>query len=528
MMNNSNNEFDKTESTLFGASEQNSASAQKKPDLIKKQRRAIVILALAIAAAILVYAFVVMPIINAADETPEEQVELLDGEVLGAGNRIMLFEHFERDDIGKIEISNEYGEYGFYFDETDGAFYIIDHPDAPYDSTLFASLVVSTGYTLSNERINTDCEDMSEYGLADAQSPASFTLTSRGGEVHTVYIGDMTPSGSGYYARYEGRNAVYILASSIGDTVLVPFETHISPMLALPMAQNDYFMIEKFTLMRGKDVALQVTYLDEAEQAAAASISAYKMLAPADYAVNTTNYVTALESLMELKGTSTLVYAPSDEDLIEYGLAEAPFSIHYNYQGIDQSVIFSEKNENGNYYAYSLLFDLIAEVDGSKLAWLEWETIKWVDQPIFMMNINDIKRITLESDSAVRVFELDGVDSGLTVAERETGLTPDVSNFRKFYRVLLMVYLQNYVSEDLDAESVLALENKDNLYLTLKIETRAGKVTEFKFYPYSTRRAYYTVNGEGEFYVLRDMVTKVISDAEKVMSGETVDPDAHS
>ncbi len=526
MMN--SNDFDKTESTLFGTSEQNPAPTPKKTDLIKRQRRAIVILALAIAAAILVYAFVVMPIINASDETPDEEVELLDGEVLGAGNRILLFEHYERDDISKIEIHNEYGEYGFYFDETAGAFYIIDHPFAPYDSTLFASLIVSTGYTLSNERIHTDCEDMSEYGLADEQSPAHFTLTSRGGEAHTVYIGDITPSGSGYYARYGGRNAVYILDSSIGDTVLVPFETHISPMLALPMAQNDYFMIEKFTLMRGKDVALQVTYLDEAEQAAAAAISAYKMLAPADYAVNTTNYLTALESLMELKGTSTLVYAPSDEELAEYGLADAPFSIHYSYQGIDQSVIFSEKNENGNYYAYSLLFDLITEVDGDTMAWLEWETINWVDQPIFMMNINDIRRITLESDTAVRIFELDGADSELTVVESVTGVTPDVSNFRKFYRVLLMVYLQNYVSEDLTGEQVAALENEDNLYLTLKIETRAGKVTEFKFYPYSTRRAYYTVNGEGEFYVLRDMVTKVITDAEKIMSGETVDPDAHS
>jgi hypothetical protein len=88
--------------------------------------------------------------------------------------------------------------------------------------------------------------------------------------------------------------------------------------------------------------------------------------------------------------------------------------------------------------------------------------------------------------------------------------------------------MQNYVWEDLNADEVNALETDENLYLTLTIETRAGNVTEFKFYPYSTRRAYYTVNGEGEFYVLRDRVTKIITDAAKVVSGELVDPDANS
>ena len=51
---------------------------------------------------------------------------------------------------------------------------------------------------------------------------------------------------------------------------------------------------------------------------------------------------------------------------------------------------------------------------------------------------------------------------------------------------------------------------------------------EYKFYPYTTRRAFYTVNGEGEMYVLRDMVTKVISDAEKVMTNTAVNAEEHS
>ena len=37
-----------------------------------------------------------------------------------------------------------------------------------------------------------------------------------------------------------------------------------------------------------------------------------------------------------------------------------------------------------------------------------------------------------------------------------------------------------------------------------------------------------TVDGKGEFYILRDMATKIITDAEKVMTNEVIDSEAHS
>ena len=45
---------------------------------------------------------------------------------------------------------------------------------------------------------------------------------------------------------------------------------------------------------------------------------------------------------------------------------------------------------------------------------------------------------------------------------------------------------------------------------------------------YPGRRALMTINGKGEFYVLRDMATKVITDAEKVMTNTEIDSEAHS
>ena len=520
------NDFNEKDSTLFGAPTDEAPAKRKKRTALKSQQLAIIVSGVIALAAITLYLLVVAPSIKRANEKKDEPPTLLAGEVLGTNNSIVLYTPVEKEGISKIEVSNEKGGYGFYYNGIYKDFYVADNPSAPYDKTQFAYLTAAVGQAYVSERLLDECDDMSEYGLDESQNPTSYTLTTKKGEVHTVYIGNRTASGSGYYARHADRNAVYILGNNIGKTVFCSLEEMISPILALPMQQNDYFMIKKFTLMRGSNVALQVTYLDEAEQKAAAATTAYKMLAPGDYAVNSTNYLTALESIMNFTGSSTLVYAPTEEQLEAYGISEKAFSIHYTYQGIDQSIVFSKKNEDGNYYAYSLLFDLIAEVDGKKLEWLEWDTLKWVDYPIFMMNINDIKTFGFEIGEDKFTFDVYGVDTGLTVTERNTGFKPDVTNFRKLYRVLLMTHMQNYVSEDLDAEAVETLVAENEPYLVLTVETRAGQVTEFKFYPYNSRRVYYTVNGEGEFYVLRDQTNKLISDAKKVMSGEAVDPDA--
>lgn len=516
----------KSESTLFAAPDPASKDITKRQrtSVMKKQRKAIVILAVVVAAAILLYFLVVKPIVEYVEEVLSEEIELLEGEVLGTNDRILMFEHTEKSNIESIDVHNEYGEWGIYYDYDDEEFYVTDYPEAPYSKEQLSSLVVSAGYTLSMTRVTTDCEDMHEYGLADSDNPAWYTLTTREGNKHTVYIGSKIPTGAGYYCRYEGRNAVYVLDSTLGSTLLQPLESMITATLALPMSTNDYFTVKNFAVLKGDEIKIMITYLDEEEKEDEASMSSYKMLAPANYTVNDSNYSLALEVLTAFEGTSTLVYNPDESDLEEYGLLNPAYTLTYEYSDIQQYILFSEKNESGNYYAYSLLFNLITEVSGSSLEWLEWDLIKWVDSPIFMMNINDVQTITVESETATRIFDLEGEGQELVVTERETGFQPEVKNFRQFYKTLLSVSIEDYAP----TESVEALDMESDLYMTLTIETRAGKTNVYKFYPYSTRRSFYTINGEGEFYVLRDMATKVITDAEKVMTNTAIDSEAHN
>ena len=70
-----------------------------------------------------------------------------------------------------------------------------------------------------------------------------------------------------------------------------------------------------------------------------------------------------------------------------------------------------------------------------------------------------------------------------------------------------------------DEEKAALVSDPSKLMLTFSYTTTSGEVSEYKFYQYSTRRAFVTLNGDGEFYTYVDMIEKVINDTEKVLVG---------
>lgn len=487
--------------------------------MFKKQKKLIIILAVCAVFLTCMYFFVVSPLIAKWTAVEEVLPELLPGEVLGTNNRILMFEHVEKAGMQEIEVHNSYGSYTFYRGADDN-FYIRDLNNTPYSLAALSSLVVSSGYTLSLTRVTTDCTDWAQYGLDAASEPAWYQITTLDGTKHKVNIGSLIPTGGGYYCSYEGRNAVYVLDSSIADTLLAPVTNLITPVLAIPLASNDYFTVRDFFLLHGEDYVIWVDYVADGIELDAPNTTCYEMKYPGKY-IPSGGYETMLQTFTNFQGMLTLE-AGSDENplpdevLEKYGLLEPAYTVHYKYNDVDNYTFFSELNEDGYYYAYSLNFNLIARVDPSKVEFLTWDLIDYVDYSTFMLNINDIATIELISDDYSETFTLEGEGTDIKITPASTGKTfgeADVKNFRQFYKTLLSIKLEGY------ADSTAT----DELLLTLRYTTDAGKVWEFKFYPYSTRRCFYTVNGNGEFYVLRDILDKAISDSRRVVEGLTVD-----
>lgn len=486
--------------------------------MLKKQRLTIIISAILIAVLAVVYFTVISPMLSKEEE--KDIPELLPGEEYSESySKIMLFPSVEKEDIRKIEIHNSHGDFGFYM-ESDGEFYMTDYKATPISASPLTSLISSVRLPMAIERTTTDVSDLERYGLG--KDAAYYILTDKNKTQHKVYIGDVIPSGGGYYAMLEGRDAVYVLDSTTQYILNSP-ESYVTPILAMPTSQEDYYMIDRFTLTVDSEPFVSIGYLDETERKKTASISYYEMIEPGDYVPSSSNYDEILKTFQAFEGTSTLAFgdaseAMTPEELSPFGLEEPKYEIYYRYQDIDNYVLVSEQLEDGTYNAYSVMFNIVANVTEEKLKFLNWRFIDFVDKPMFQKNINDIETVEIIGADVHETFTITGTDQSLSVTPEstQTALNPDaLASFKRIYVKLLGLALEDYTDSD----------STDEWVMTFKIRTRGGYETEYSFYNYSTRRCYYTVNGVGEFYVLRDRVEKVLSDTKTLMAGGEVTSD---
>ena len=525
---------------------------------IANRKRVIIILAVLFVLLIVAWFAVIKPM-TAIEDNKDVELDMLEGEVRTTSRltTFYIFQPVERSGIQSIEVENEYGGYRVYRDATD-TFQLEGFTGLTFDPEIFSSLVVSAGTPTAMMRVAQDLDDagLAEYGLDHPQ--ASWTLTATTGEKYTIYVGDELLTEGGYYVMYEARpGAVYIVSTTIADTILQPAFKLLSPMLTAGLSQNTIYFVDEFTVWHGNDLFVNITRVPEEEMKNPDAIVEVKMTYPRPedrsngdmYEVNDDLYYTILYNFMALEGEEVVAFMPTDEELDSYGITMTeddlpPYTIRYRFdqegQTYEFTIFVSARQPDGYYYAISNLYGYTAvvKVGTDKLGWLEDDKFKWIFPTPFFENITTVSRITLSgegidvdyrlthgvTEDETPTLEVDEVNSGVHIPNEE------VNNFRQYYKTMLNITNQEYAK--LTAEDKASLIADDSrVLLTMTYENLAGESTEFRFYQYysestghiSGGKIFVVVNGVGEFYTTNDLVDKVVNDTARVLDGLDVD-----
>lgn len=420
------------------------------------------------------------------------------GESNDERNNLLIFPKVGRNELSSLEVHNSKGSFTFlrYDIENDrpdnnSDFIIKNAPFTPYDKELFAELYVNAGYTISRGKIKDPIKDakgeFSEYGLVPEErvdeegnvynyEPAYYIITEISGKKHKIIIGDMLLSGSGYYIQYaeingdteQKRDAVYVLETSIGDTLLQSIELFVTPQVVYQMSATDYLDVEDFGILRRNDQTGEYEYvmgftfvpLSERQGTIRASrpyVFTHKAFDGFEPNVDNINGMLYNFYLTEYEGVKKL--NPTNQQLAEYGLGvfetktdsegktteEFKFSSKYNvsyyYDILDpktekyistikQVIFISDKNENGNFYAYSVVYeghpdsdnkakdekllysyDMIVEIKGYCFDFLTWDSSKWINDNYIDFNIAFVDKITVETKDYNASFDVDNSKS---------------------------------------------------------------------------------------------------------------------
>ena len=403
-------------------------------------------------------------------------VDTVDGEALGFDSRILIFPRIQKANIRSIEVENSEGSFTFYrynfelerIDDT-AEFTIKGAPYATFDEEAFAALYISAGYTISTQKIQDPIKDpatgeYTEYGLAKEirvndegeeyeYSPAYITLTDTSGKKHRLIVGDQLPTGSGYYVQYVSidgdvetkRDAVYVLDNDVGSTALSTKEMFVNPMINYPLSINDYQHLENFKIYNtttGKnDVAF--SYIKPADRSKIYTHITYRFdLGIFDgYIPNSENISDALLYFCEMDFVGVKKLSPSNQDFVDYNLGKitegedgkknfehiSKYQIFFDYDVTDSDgkyertlthhIYISEKTEDGNYYAYSYVFDkkteepiyspdMIVEIKGHCFNFLEWRSSEWIEDRYVYLNIAHCEKIKFETGDYWAEFDI--------------------------------------------------------------------------------------------------------------------------
>lgn len=536
----------------------------KKLGMVKKQKIMIIAFTAFFAVLLLLYFLVILPIYK--DRTavkPQEPPVLLEGEAYGdTGYNIVVFPHVAMNDIKRIKLKNSYGEFNFV-KANENEFYLEEHPLAPIGAEAATNFAVDAGYLVASRRVVDNCEDFSLYGLSDADSPTTYTLTTLKDVTHTVYIGDAVPTGEGFYCRYKDRNAVYVISPQVMETLLAPATSMITPILAPPMAQTGYLDIRDFIMTKNGESFLYIKYNQQrADEAANGSVyvqSVYDMLYPSNYLVNDTAYTgDVLATFVTLQGERVLAAGTLENPLRmnekimeEYGFSDlenVPYEIYYTYKVTNEDkttseeaemVIFAPSGAEGYYFAYSYKYDTIVLISEKTVPYLKWDLLKYVNPTIYSHNITDVKSINVTAALKYRpdgaemsgiynvneTFDFKWVKKNETITDLEcyahstgktvTGTKLAANPVQSFYGSLLWIEIGGYVKED--EVDIDALEE----YACITVNYADDTKSVYRFYRYGNR-CVYTLNGNREFYVNVRSVDKVIIDGINAAWGENV------
>jgi len=525
--------------------------------MLKRQKIMIISFAAVAVVMTLLYFIVLAPMVAKKQEEPPVIPEtLLDGEVYDTdGVSILIFPHIEKKNIKSIEVHNSFGSYTCMRAEKENTFYIEEHMQVPFSQETLTQLVVDAGYSTIIRRLSTDCTEWEKFGLSEADNPAYYTLTTLDGATHTVYIGNRIPSEGGFYCRYKDRNALYVISSEIEYTLLSPATSLLSPLMGYPIAEAQVAQTEELILLKNGKPFVSINYKPiEGDEMA---LSSYEMIYPANYIVNDDNYSTVLlASLTALQGYSVVAAGGPDgllradeEQMAKYGfydLQNVPYELFYSYDGIESIISFTESGMDGYYFAYSYLYDSIILVEKATVPYLEWDLLEYIDDNLFSCYIADIDYIKVEGNLEYKkqtykinekiIYRQVAVGSktklqctALSTGRVFTGNDPDQNPMQELYGTVLTLGIQGYIkSEGVDVSTLdepyatLTIKKLDELDKNGNVE-KEGETTVYKFYRYSSERCYYTVNGEGEFYILRRQVDKLMIDAARGVNGLRVE-----
>ncbi|HAN20561.1 MAG: hypothetical protein A2Y15_01010 [Clostridiales bacterium GWF2_36_10] len=188
----------------------------------------------------------------------------------------LLFESLNKDQIQTVIITNESGSYKIYRN-TDNQLVFDGAEIINYNAELFANLLVNVRLVVSSGIVENP-HALSEYRLdSEENALGMFKVTATDKTTHKVLIGNKTPDGSYYYAKYSTKEFIYLIpVSYIETTILQPVTSYLTANLVAGISSAEEINSIDNIVLDFLDQGLSLKAVTYAKLFTSSNIKAYK------------------------------------------------------------------------------------------------------------------------------------------------------------------------------------------------------------------------------------------------------------
>ena len=434
------------------------------------------------------------------------------------GDAVTLSAH-EPTEILSVEVENARGGFRFYYDAEESGFVVDDIPSEYVDLDGFVAFMTRAGSVTALKCVNERPENPGVYGLDAPVAGAKIEYAD--GTALSLEFGAQDPVSGNWYARADGRPAVYLLEAERVEGFLASkrdYVTHaVTPALTVtsPLSAVRDVSISGGNLKQ--DVLIQsVAAGDDAVRQEAVSFGAVTHLVRGanTHELDQSYGIDILGSLLDIHAL----------DVVGYNLDEAAYAA----RGFDAPYMTVRFNmADGAGYTLQLVEDgdgmlarvsdknILFRIERPAIADVVYEKLilRWFLSPLLM----DISGITVRWPGEVHEIAYSRASNAEQSAELD-GKPLEIDRFQAFYRLLISACSDQ---AQLDAQP----RGEPVLSVTYHYADRNKPDDTLRLYPGSARRLLAEVNGRCEFDMRETFAARVKEGVERLLSGGDIEED---
>ncbi len=269
-----------------------------------------------------------------------------------------------------------------------------------YSDSLMQNLC-STASSISGQVVETSCDDLSKYGLADSDSVSTVAIIDTDGQTTTLRFGVSSDVVSGTYCNIDGKTDVYLVDSDTASALLEQ-ESYYRNLTVLGSYYSLSSEVKSLTvdaLADGTVLTIQARDTSSMDETTAKAYSDFVFTAPVSCDADDSALKNSLLSDLQTLLTAQCIAEDNPSDLSQYGLDKPTARVHIKTNSIDATVLIGSKmDDNSGCYVMKEGGSTVFISDASGCGFLNDTWSDWRSTNLMPFSLNEVSQITVTQD----------------------------------------------------------------------------------------------------------------------------------